>query len=337
MRITGLSKGEEMESGINQRERADRILQKITKAFHRHVVGQEELLRQLLTALVAGGHVLIEGVPGLAKTLAAKTIASCIDVDFKRIQFTPDLLPSDITGTLIYLQETGEFSFRKGPVFTNILLADEINRSPGKVQSALLESMQELQVTVGQESHRLPSPFFVIATQNPIEHEGTYILPEAQIDRFLLKILLGYPSKAEELAVLRLFDDGAKAPADAVIGPEDIDFLGRYCSRLRIDAELQEYLLAIVRATRPEDSGDSAGIAPRYISFGASPRGTIALNICSKITAWLNGRDFVLPEDIKEAVYPVLRHRIILSYEAEAEGLTPDAVIEGVVQTIPVP
>ena len=312
------------------RERAAALLLKLSKAFHTAVIGQEHLLRDMVTGLLAGGHVLIEGVPGLAKTLAAKTLAQCTDAEFKRIQFTPDLLPSDITGTHIYIQQTGAFTFRKGPVFTNILLADEINRAPGKVQSALLEAMQERQVTAGDETYRLPEPFFVMATQNPIEHEGTYRLPEAQVDRFLLKILLTYPGKEEERKIIRLFDSDAEGAAvQPVIGTEDIAFLKRHCSGIQVQEELQNYMVEIVRTTR--------SLSNAYISFGASPRGAIALNLCSKITAWLNGRDYVLPEDIKAAVYPVLRHRLILSYEAESEGLSADAIIEQILQSLPIP
>ncbi len=317
-----------MDNRESGREQAGDILRKVGEAFHTAVVGQEQLLRELLTGLVAGGHVLIEGVPGLAKTLAAKTIAYCIDADFKRIQFTPDLLPSDITGTLIYIQQTGGFRFRQGPVFCNILLADEVNRAPGKVQSALLEAMQERQVTVGEETYPLPDPFFVIATQNPIEHEGTYRLPEAQIDRFLLKILLSYPEKEEETAILRLLHGGTLPDIKPVIGKEDVAFLRQHCSRIQVQDELLTYMVDIVRATRASNA---------YISFGASPRGAIALNICARITAWLCGRDFVLPEDIKTAVYPVLRHRLILSYEAESEGLSCDAIIERILRTVPIP
>ncbi len=318
-------------------ERAAEYLRKVKKAFHITVVGQEHLLEELLAGIVGGGHVLIEGVPGLAKTLAAKTIARCIDADFKRIQFTPDLLPSDITGTLIYFQQTGTFDVRKGPVFTNILLADEINRAPGKVQSALLEAMQEKQVTIGEQSFPLPEPFFVVATQNPIEHEGTYILPEAQVDRFFLKILLSYPGEDEELSILQSAVSDHMEEVKQVIRKEDIAFLRQYCSEIRVQSELQQYIISIVRATRPTETGNENRVADKYISFGASPRGAINLFMCGKIFAWLQGRDFVLPEDIKAASFSVLRHRIILSYEAESEGLSNDAVLEHILKTVPVP
>ena len=313
----------------NGRERAGSILQKVKEAFHTAVIGQRHLLLELLTGLIGGGHVLIEGVPGLAKTLAAKTLAQCIDIDFKRIQFTPDLLPSDITGSHVYIQQTGAFQFRRGPVFTNVLLADEINRAPGKVQSALLEAMQERQVTAGEDTYKLPEPFFVMATQNPIEHEGTYRLPEAQVDRFLVKIILSYPGREDEQEILHRFNSGAATDLAPVITKEDIAFLQRYCSGIQVQEELLGYMVDIVRATRlPSNT---------YISFGASPRGAIALHVCAKITAWLNGRDFVLPEDIKTAVYPVLRHRLILSYEAESEGLSGDAVLTQILQSVAIP
>lgn len=330
-----------MEHSNDNRQRQQRaadIYRRLRDAFHTVVVGQEQLLRELVSGLVAGGHILLEGVPGLAKTLAAKTLARCIDAEFKRIQFTPDLLPSDITGTQIYFQQTGSFTFRKGPVFTNILLADEINRAPGKVQSALLEAMQELQVTMGDETYRLPHPFFVVATQNPIEHEGTYILPEAQVDRFFLKVLLTYPRESEELSIAGRCMNGEFPRVKPVVQREDIDFLKNYCMNIRLQEELQSYIVRIVRATRPDESGDrKPAVSDKYISFGASPRGTINLSICAKIFAWFDNRDFVLPEDIKAAAFPVLRHRIILSYEAESEGLSSDDVLDRILQSIPIP
>jgi len=324
-------------NGENGQERANAILGKIGSAFHTTIIGQDHLLRELLTALIGGGHVLIEGVPGLAKTLAAKTIAHCIQADFKRIQFTPDLLPADITGTLIYREHTGDFKFRQGPIFSNIVLADEINRSPGKVQSALLEAMEERQVTLGDTTYPLPSPFFVIATQNPIEHEGTYQLPEAQIDRFFLKILLGYPKKQEEIEIIRRFGDDAADLTGPVISADDLHFIQEYCSTMLVKEELQDYIVELVRATRPCDPGTGETFADKYISFGASPRGSLVLQRCGKIFAFLAGRDYVLPEDIKAAVLPVLRHRIILSYEAESEGLTSDHILYRILQAVPVP
>jgi MoxR-like ATPase len=319
----------------------------------KRVVGQREMMDGLLTALIAGGHILLEGVPGLAKTLAAKSLAEITGLDFKRIQFTPDLLPADLIGTLIWEQGTGTFSIRRGPVFANLILADEINRAPAKVQSALLEAMEEKQVTIGETTYLLPVPFFVLATENPIEHEGTYALPEAELDRFLLKILVSYPAPEEELDIVGRCSPfsgaaGKKGPAlEPVLNGAALSVLRRAADSVRIDERLVQYIVSLVSATRPAAAwhpGQGAVRGPgggdglyRYISFGASPRASLALYRCSRIRAAIDGRGFVTPEDIKAAALPVLRHRIVLSYEAEADGLDSDAVISRILAFVPVP
>jgi MoxR-like ATPase len=319
------------------------------------------MINGLLAALVAGGHILLEGVPGLAKTTAVKSLAEITGLMFKRIQFTPDLLPADLTGTLIWEQGTAAFSVRRGPVFANVVLADEINRAPAKVQSALLEAMQEGQVTIGDQSYRLPEPFFVLATQNPIEHEGTYALPEAELDRFLLKILLSYPGPEEEIRVMRQAvplsgrESGRFSPLAPVLNREALAFLRSSAEQVRVDQGIERYMVAVVAATRPpaapmspvfsRDHGQAdprqtdsrpVGIY-RYIAFGASPRGTIALHRIARILALFEGRSYVGPEDVKAAAYPVLRHRIVLSYEAEADGLDADTVISRLLAFVPLP
>jgi MoxR-like ATPase len=319
----------------------------------KRIVGQRAMIDGLLAGLIAGGHVLLEGVPGLAKTLAVKSLAEITGLGFKRIQFTPDLLPADLTGTLIWEQARGNFSVRKGPVFANVILADEINRAPAKVQSALLEAMEEKQVTIGETSFPLPEPFFVLATENPIEHEGTYALPEAELDRFLLKLLVSYPEPEEELAIvsrsapLSAGPDGRRsAPLNVVLDGNSLGALRRAADSVHIDERITEYIVSIVAATRPSFA-KAAGIKPsfsaqgegfyRYVSFGASPRASIALYRCSRILAMFGGRTFVSPEDVKAAAYPALRHRIVLSYEAEAEGLDADAVVSRILSHVPVP
>ncbi|MDR1099514.1 MAG: MoxR family ATPase [Treponema sp.] len=317
----------------------------------KRVVGQKEMTDGLLMALIAGGHILLEGVPGLAKTLAAKSLAEITGLDFKRIQFTPDLLPADLIGTLVWEQGTGAFSIHRGPVFANLILADEINRAPAKVQSALLEAMEEKQVTIGETTYPLPVPFFVLATENPIEHEGTYALPEAELDRFLLKILVSYPAPEEELDIVGRCSpfsgtNEKKGPALApVLNGEALTLLRRAADSVRIDERLVQYIVSFVSATRPAAAwhpGQGAGRGSgdglhRYISFGASPRASLALYRCSRIRAAIDGRAFVSPEDIKAAALPALRHRIVLSYEAEADGLDSDAVISRILAFVPVP
>jgi MoxR-like ATPase len=300
------------------------------------LVGQRRLVDRLVIALLTDGHVLLEGVPGLAKTLAVRTVARALRLKFSRVQFTPDLLPADVVGTQIYNPRTSEFTVRPGPVFANLVLADEINRAPAKVQSALLEAMQERQVTIGDGTFSLPKPFFVLATQNPVEHEGTYPLPEAQVDRFMLKVLVGYPSKADELAILdRVGGVDASTDIDPVFDPEQLAELRRAVDATHVDARVKQYLLDVVRATRqPAEYGLSlAGL----IQYGASPRATVSLLRAAKGHAFLAGRGYVTPEDVKETAPDVLRHRVLLSYEAEAEDVSPDAVVKQVLDGLPVP
>jgi MoxR-like ATPase len=333
------------------------LIESCRKELAKRIVGQREMIDGLLTALVAGGHILLEGTPGLAKTLAVKSLAEITGLAFKRIQFTPDLLPADLTGTLIWEQATGNFSVRRGPVFANVILADEINRAPAKVQSALLEAMEEKQVTIGETSYALPDPFFVLATENPIEHEGTYSLPEAELDRFLLKLLVNYPAPEEELEIVNrnapLWD--ADKPGlgrlSPVLDAEALSRLRNTTNSIHLDEKIAEYIVSIAAATRPLSTrthgtgvpGAQSGPARsgeglyRYISFGASPRASIALHRCSRIRALFDGRDFVTPDDVKAAALPVLRHRIVLSYEAAADGLDADAVIFRILSHIPVP
>ena len=300
------------------------------------LLGQRRLLDRLLIGLLTDGHILLEGVPGLAKTLAVRTVAQAMQLKYQRVQFTPDLLPADVIGTQIYNPRTGEFSVRQGPVFANILLADEINRAPAKVQSALLEAMQERQVTIGDTTHPLPRPFFVLATQNPIEQEGTYPLPEAQVDRFMLKVLIDYPSKIDELLILdRMASVNATLDIEPTLSASDLMALRSAVDGLYTDAKVKNYIVDVVRATRtPAEYGlDLAGL----IQNGASPRATIALIRAAKAHAFLNGRDFVAPEDVKAMALDVLRHRVIVSYEAEAEELRPDDVVKRVLDHLPVP
>ena len=293
------------------------------------IVGQEKLVDRLVLALVTDGHILLEGVPGLAKTLSCNTLAKVLGLDFKRISFTPDLLPADVVGTLVYSPKTGEFTPKKGPVFTNLLLADEINRAPAKVQSALLESMQEKQVTIGDETYRLPKPFLVLATQNPIEQEGTYPLPEAQVDRFMFKCLVETPTKADERRIMQRFAENAEKPeAKTICTPEDIAALRESLKQVYCDEKVGDYILEIVFKTREADA---------YIQNGASPRATLALNLAARGNALLHGRAYATPQDVKEVVHDVLRHRILLTYEAEAEGITADGLIDKILNEVPVP
>jgi MoxR-like ATPase len=316
---------------VEAKELLERCFQEVSK----RVVGQRAMLEGMLTGLLTGGHVLLEGVPGLAKTLAVKTLAEVLDAGFKRIQFTPDLLPADLVGTMIYRPQTGDFVPRKGPVFTNVILADEINRSPAKVQSALLEAMEERQVTLGNETYPLEEPFFVLATQNPIEHEGTYPLPEAQLDRFLLKLHVPYPSLAEERDILRRVGTLRPIAVSAVLDRREIETLQRTTQDIRVDARIEDYIVALVRATRERERDKAEYV--RFIEYGASPRASIYLFRCAKVQALLDGRSFVIPEDVKAMAAPVLRHRIILTYEAEAEDLSSDRIIEDVLKSVAVP
>jgi MoxR-like ATPase len=310
----------------------DRVITEV----HRRVVGQEYMIERLLIGLLTGGHVLFEGVPGLAKTLAVRTLAATIHAAFQRIQFTPDLLPSDVVGTTIYNARTGEFVPHRGPIFANIVLADEINRAPAKVQAALLEAMQERQVTIGGETHRLPQPFLVLATQNPIEQVGTYPLPEAQVDRFLLKVRVGYPSRAEEKEILRRGSGLEDVPVAPVATPAEIMAAREVVAGLYLDDRIADYILDLVSATREPGSFGLGELAP-LIEFGASPRATLALASCARAHAYLRGRTYVIPDDVKAIGADVLRHRVVLTYEAEAEQVSADDVVARVFRAIRVP
>lgn len=311
------------------------------------ILGQEELVRKLIITMLADGHALVEGAPGLAKTKAIKTLSECIEAAYSRIQFTPDLLPSDITGSDIYVASTGQFEFRKGPIFANLILADEINRAPAKVQSALLEAMAERQVSVGGKQYKLPKLFMVMATQNPIEHEGTYNLPEAQLDRFLMYIKIDQPEAATEHKILQLVrneENSTQTAADSlaqfkakygVIQAEDVFAARQEAYKVYCSDAVEEYLIQLIMATRHPEKYDET--LKNTIAFGASPRATIALDKCAKINAWLSGRDFVTPEDVHAVVYDVLRQRIILSFEAQAGGLTSDDIIASLLKIVPLP
>ncbi len=309
----------------------ERLLFEIKKV----IVGQDHLLERIVVALLARGHLLVEGVPGLAKTLAVKTVAQAISGEFRRIQFTPDLVPADLVGTRIYNQKTGDFQTSLGPVFTNLLLADEINRAPAKVQSALLEVMQERQVTIGRETHRVPDPFLVMATQNPIETEGTYALPEAQIDRFMMKVVITYPTEMDEFVIVERMT-GALSAVQPVLTSEQLIGLQREVDRVFVDPVLMEYVVRIVSATRiPGEYG--LGDHAKYITYGASPRASINLVLTARALAFMRGRDYALAEDIKDVALDVLRHRLVLSYEALSDEVTSDALILKVIERIPVP
>jgi MoxR-like ATPase len=317
-------------------ERETLTLKRVEAELRRVIVGQDYLLDRLLVGLLARGHVLIEGVPGLAKTLAVKTLAQTLAIDFQRIQFTPDLLPADLVGTLIYDQRTAEFLARRGPVFTHLLLADEINRAPAKVQSALLESMEERQVTLGDRSYSLPEPFMVMATQNPIEQEGTYPLAEAQIDRFMMKLKVGYPSRQEESEILDRMLVAGDLRASPVLDRERLLALREVTDAVYLDNKIRGYILDLVLATRDPKAAGLADLAD-LISFGASPRATLFLARAAKALAMVRGRGYVVPEDVKELAPDVLRHRIVPTYEAEAEEITTDALIARLLDRIPVP
>ncbi len=323
----------QIKTEISQKSAA---LQNLKNEVARFIVGQESIVDRILIALLAGGHILLEGVPGLAKTLAVKTVSDSIRTSFRRIQFTPDLLPADLIGTLIYNPKEGNFSIRKGPIFANIILADEINRAPAKVQSALLEAMQERQVTIGDETFRLPEPFLVMATQNPIEQEGTYPLPEAQVDRFMLKVRVEYPSRSEEKRIVERFAGEAPAPAKPVITPEEILSIRELISRIYIDEKVVDYIVDVVFATREPKEYKLAELAP-LIEYGASPRASIYLNLAARAQAFLSGRAYVTPQDVKTIGMDVLRHRVIVSYEAEAEDKTSEDVIRRIFEEVPVP
>ena len=331
-----------MSDSVNIRELNDLIASKsnfvgmITQGMDQTIVGQKHLVDSLLIALLANGHVLLEGVPGLAKTLAIKTLASLIDAKYSRIQFTPDLLPADVVGTMVYSAKQEKFEVRRGPVFANFVLADEINRAPAQVQSALLEAMQERQVTIGKDTFKLDDPFLVLATQNPIEQEGTYPLPEAQVDRFLIKVIIGYPNKEEEKQIIRQNIKAEKREVRALVKPEDIIEVRKIVQQIYVDEKIERYIVDIVFATRfPQDYGlnDLTSI----ISFGASPRASISLALAARAYAFLKGRGYVIPEDVRAVCHDVMRHRIGLSYEAEANNISADEVISEILDKIAVP
>ena len=309
----------------------ERLLYEVKKV----IVGQDHLLERMAVALLARGHLLVEGVPGLAKTMAIKSLAQSIGGEFKRIQFTPDLVPADLVGTRIYNQKTGEFSTSLGPVFTNLLLADEINRAPAKVQSALLEVMQERQVTIAHESHAVPNPFLVLATQNPIETEGTYALPEAQVDRFMLKVLVGYPSPTEEFSIVERMT-GRLDRISKVLSTEELVRLQDVVDEVYVDPALVEYAVRLATATRAPQRHGMADLE-RYITYGASPRASINLILTARALAFVRGREYVLPQDVLDMTHDVMRHRLVLSYEALSDNVSPDQILSSIVERVPVP
>lgn len=326
-----------METGGEAQQNASSadIFTDIKNEVHKSIIGQEKLIERILIALLADGHILLEGVPGLAKTRTLLALTETIDAKMSRIQFTPDLLPSDIIGTEVYQPQTGTFSTRPGPVFTNLLLADEINRAPAKVQSALLQSMQERVVTIGNETYKLPSPFMVLATQNPIEQEGTYSLPEAQVDRFLMKVVVTYPSFDEEIEIINLgtSDNTSNQSLRKIISADQIPAHRVKMNSIHSDEKIDRYIVSLIHATRNPDSYGLEGM----VEWGASPRASIALKQCAKAYAFLNGRDFISPDDVKALAGDVLRHRILVSFEAEARGVTSDDVITTLLNSIAVP
>ena len=308
----------------------------LQQEMSRVIVGQKTLLDRLLIALLTNGHVLLEGVPGLAKTLSLKTLAGSVALNFKRLQFTPDMLPADIVGTMIYSPQDGEFRTKRGPIFSNLILADEINRAPAKVQSALLEAMQEHQVTIGENTYPLPNPFLVLATQNPLEHEGTYPLPEAQIDRFMMKVVIGYPNRIEERAILdAMATTEPSLDVRPVVSSEQILKARHIVNSIHIDEKIRDYIVGLVLSTRPPIAASLN--LNGYIQNGASPRATINLCLAARANAFLNGRHFVTPQDVKTIALDVLRHRVIVSYEAEAENVTAEDIIRKILDTLPVP
>jgi MoxR-like ATPase len=309
----------------------ERVLYEVKKI----IVGQDHLLERLVVALLARGHILVEGVPGLAKTMAIKTLAEAIGGEFKRIQFTPDLVPADLVGTRIYNQKTGEFNTSLGPVFTNLLLADEINRAPAKVQSALLEVMQERQVTIGRETHKVPNPFLVLATQNPIETEGTYALPEAQVDRFMLKVLVGYPTATEEFVIVERMTSALQAVQN-VLATDELVGLQKQADKVYVDPALIEYAVRLVTATRQTKEVGLPDLQ-RYLMFGASPRASINLILTARALAFVRGRTYVLPQDVLDMAFDVIRHRLVLSYEALSDNVSADEILKRILDRLPIP
>lgn len=320
---------DEIRALTEKAEEKIKIIEKIKSEFEKVIVGQERLFSRMMSAILSGGHILLEGVPGLAKTLAIRTMAQILNLEFKRIQFTPDMLPADIRGTLIYRQSDGNFEVKKGPIFANFILADEINRAPSKVQSALLESMQEKTVTIGDTTYPLPEPFFVMATQNPIEQEGTYPLPEAQTDRFYMKVLIDYPSPKEEKRIIHRMSGLTYPLPRQVATKEDILDLQRFVEEIYIDEKIYDYIVNLVYATRTYEKG--------LVRYGASPRASINFVKAAKVEAFFDGRGYVIPEDVKAVAYDILRHRIIISFEAEAEEITPEKIIEDILNKVEIP
>ncbi len=311
------------------------VFEKIRSELHKRIIGQDRLLDRLLVALLADGHILLEGVPGLAKTRTLLALTHVIDAQMSRIQFTPDILPSDVIGTEVYRPQSGDFVIRKGPVFTNLLLADEINRAPAKVQSALLQAMQEREVTIGEQTFKLPDPFLVLATQNPIEQEGTYALPEAQVDRFLMKVVIDYPSFDEEVEIIDLAskESASQAPLSRVIALSSLSSLRTQCRQVYSDPKVDRYIVSLVHATRSPDAYGLQGL----IEWGASPRASIALKVCARAHAFLKGKTFVTPDDVKEIAPDVLRHRVLVTFEAEARGISSDEIIKTLLTSVTVP
>ncbi|UCB44959.1 MAG: AAA family ATPase [Spirochaetota bacterium] len=324
---------QEVQERIN---RESKILMKLKEEVGKVIVGQDDMIEKIMIGLISNGHLLIEGVPGLAKTLTVSTFAHALNIGFKRIQFTPDMLPADLIGTMVYNQRTHDFQVKKGPIFSSFILADEINRAPAKTQSALLEAMQERQVTIGEETFKLDSTFLVIATQNPIEQYGTYPLPEAQVDRFMMKLKLDYPSKDEELSILNIHGSGKVPEASAVIKKSDIERLRSVVHLIYMDEKIEQYIVDIVTSSRKPDEYELIDIKD-LIAYGASPRASLYLKLGSKANAFLNGRGYVIPDDIRDIGYDILRHRLILTYEAQAEDITTEDVIEKIFSGVEVP
>jgi len=327
---------EVLEARAEEIVEAGRFLRQVRKAIGRRIVGQQGLVDHLLMSLLVGGHILLEGVPGLAKTLTVRSLADALRVRFRRIQFTPDLLPADVVGTLIWDEHAREFTPKLGPIFANVVLADEVNRAPAKVQSALLEAMQEKQVTVGDESRPLPEPFIVLATQNPVEQEGTYPLPEAQVDRFLFKVYVDYPSRDEEREILRRISGGPLAEIEPVAEPEEVLRARKLLPSIHVDERIEEYVLDLVRATRDPAEAGLDEVA-EWIEYGASPRATIYLVDGARARAFLDGRAFVVPDDVQAVARSILRHRIVLTFRAEAEEVESEAIVERLLETVRVP
>ncbi len=312
------------------------LLSKLKEEIGHVIVGQHDMINKIIIGLLSGGHILIEGVPGLAKTLTVSTLARVLDIDFNRIQFTPDMLPADLIGTMVYNQKTGDFLVKKGPIFSSVILADEINRAPAKTQSALLQAMQERQVTIGSETFIMDSTFLVIATQNPIEQHGTYPLPEAQVDRFMMKLEIPYPSKEEELQIMKIHGSGTQPSVSPVMKKKELERLREVVHTIYIDEKIERYIVDITLATRQPDEYELVDIQ-NLIAYGASPRASLYLKIGAKANAFLDGRGYVVPDDIRDVGYDILRHRLILTYEAQAEDISTDDVIEKIFKGVEVP